>query len=338
MAIDVSSAPHPALIDLIGNNPDGLGSLAGSERLSFFLQTSVLWGVDDYGYIFGDIDIEDDDTILVEDGLTVFDGVVNPDEALEGALIINADGKLVMIQNPLEGASAAFVDDFVHEEGGNLVMELTPSTDPGDYPTIVTNTANIAGTFTALYQPGLYDDLFVYEDVIDAVTLTGGYDAAHTVDNSILLVTTAVEDLNNNIDLVVERTPFDDVIGLTKNQTAVGGGIESTYDHIYDGTQAYQNLVASLFAIDNADDYGLFLDQLTGAEYAQHLQSVLWSTQGGWLDHQRADGMRRRCCGLCAGRRLDGGTDGRCADGGDGLLRAWTRLCVGPCLWQLEQP
>jgi hypothetical protein len=109
------------------------------------------------------------------------------------ASCIDETGKLVMVQNPIEGASAAYVDHFEHEEGGNLVMELTPSTAAGDYPQIVANTANIAGTFTALYQPGFYDDLFVYEDIIDANTLTGGYDADHTVDNSILLVTTAVK-------------------------------------------------------------------------------------------------------------------------------------------------
>jgi len=299
MAIDVTDAPYAALIDLAGNNPDGLGYLVGNERLSPFVWSTVLSGagVDRYGYVFGDIDIEDDDTILVEDGLTVFDGVVNPDEALEGQLEIDVDGKLVMIQNPLEGASAAYVDNFVHQVGGNLVMELTPSTEAGDYPTIVANTATIAGTFTALYQPGFYGDFFTYEDVIDTNLLTGGYDAAHTVDNSILLVTTAVNDANNNIDLVVERTPFDEVAGLTKNQEAAGGGIENSYNDIYEGSEAYQNMVASLFAIDNGDDYALFLDQLTGAEYAQHLQSVLWSTRAvGWIINERME-----CAGGASG-------------------------------------
>ena len=43
---------------------------------------------------------------------------------------------------------------------------------------------------TALYQPGIYADHFVYENIIDANALTGGYDAARTVDNSLLLVAT----------------------------------------------------------------------------------------------------------------------------------------------------
>ncbi len=126
IAIDVSDAPHPALIDLIGDNPDGLGALAGNERLSSFLQDSVLSGVDNYGYVVGDIITEDDDTIVVENGVTVFDGVVNPDEALEGDLELDETGKLVMVQNLVDGPSAAFVDHFEHELGGNLVYELTP--------------------------------------------------------------------------------------------------------------------------------------------------------------------------------------------------------------------
>src|SRR5262249_13996499 len=259
--------------------PDGLGALAGSERLSSFLQESVLSGVENYGYVVGDIIMEDDDSILVEDGVTVFDGVVNPDEALDGDLELDQTGKLIMVQNPVDGASAAYVDHFEHGLGGILVYELTPSTAVGDYPTIVADTANIAGTFTALYQPGIYADHFVYENIIDANALTGGYDAARTVDNSLLLVTTAVNDDADNIDLVVERTPFDEVSGLKRNQHAVAGTIEKVYDRIDEGSENFQDLVGSLFTIDNAADYARFLNQLSGAEYAQQLQSVLWSTR-----------------------------------------------------------
>src|SRR5262245_48901206 len=203
--------------------------------------------------------MEDDDSILVEDGVTVFDGVVNPDEALDGDLELDETGKLIMVQNPVDGASAAYVDHFEHELGGNLVYELTPSTAAGDYPTIVADTANIAGTFTALYQPGIYDDHFVYENIIDANALTGGYDEERTVDNSLLLVTTAVNDDADNIDLVVDRTAFDDeAFDLKKNQHAVAGSLEKVYDKIDGGSENFQNLVGSLFTIDNATDYSKF--------------------------------------------------------------------------------
>ena len=229
--------------------------------------------------------------------------MVNPDEALDGDLELDETGKLIMVQNPVDGASAAYVDHFEHELGGNLVYELTPSTAVGDYPTIVADTANIAGTFTALYQPGIYADHFVYENIIDANALTGGYDAARTVDNSLLLVTTAVNDDADNIDLVVERTPFDEVSGLKKNQHAVAGTIEKVYDRIDEGSENFQDLVGSLFTIDNAADYARFLNQLSGAEYAQQLQSVLWSTRPiNWIINERME-----CAGIDGGGYVQAG-------------------------------
>src|SRR5262249_57143269 len=58
-------------------------------------------------------------------------------------------------------------------------------------------------------------------------------------------------------------------------------------------TNAFDQLVARLFTIDNKATYSAVLDQLSGAQFAQQLQSVLWSLRP--LDESVTDRMD---CGL----------------------------------------
>jgi outer membrane autotransporter protein len=64
---------------------------------------------------------------------------------------------------------------------------------------------------------------------------------------------------------------------LTENQTALGAYFN---DVAADSSGPFAGLLTSLAGISGAADYRNALDQLMGAEYAQHLQSVLWSTRG----------------------------------------------------------
>src|SRR5690606_9960090 len=48
------------------------------------------------GDIFGNIEISADDAITVSGGETSFEGIINPDQVLEGSLAIAADGTLYM--------------------------------------------------------------------------------------------------------------------------------------------------------------------------------------------------------------------------------------------------
>ena len=124
----------------------------------------------------------------------------------------------------------------------------------------------------------MYEDSFSYEDVVIAGNLnavSGTGFAEPVVDNSVLLETVSVED-GNMIDIEVDRVAFDEVSGLTRNQNAAAGAVENVYDSI-DPDFDFAALVGSLFTL-NEDDYPVFLDQLR-AQYAQHLQSVLWSTR-----------------------------------------------------------
>ena len=99
----------------MGNNPDGLGAAVafgelGDAPISDFLQT-VFQG-QTMGYIVGDIEISDEDEIIVTDGKTLFDGVVNPECEGEtpcdrGELTINGPG---------------VDDDGIDRAGGTLVL------------------------------------------------------------------------------------------------------------------------------------------------------------------------------------------------------------------------
>src|SRR5262249_29702496 len=153
-AIDTEDAPGTAEIVLMGNNPDGLGAEAanfgigddgkiaadgnGKFQISDFLKT--VFDGQSFGYVYGDIEIGDDDDIVVSDGKTLFDGVINPEDEGEdgrnGDLkilgpyvdddgVARAGGTLVLLQNEAEGPSEAHVDEFDLDEGGTLMVELT---------------------------------------------------------------------------------------------------------------------------------------------------------------------------------------------------------------------
>jgi uncharacterized protein with beta-barrel porin domain len=172
----------------------------------------------------------------------------------------------------------------------NPPVALTSFT-PGSYSQVLANTVHLGGgTLQALYLPGFYANSTTYQHVIEGAAVSGTF--ASVTDNSILLNTTA--DVHDGapgfVNLNVTRTAFGSVSGLTQNQSSAGGGIEKVYGQLPGpGTNpaslgsssqaAFDKLVAGLFTIDNAADYGKALDQLSGAQYAQQLQSVIWSTR-----------------------------------------------------------
>jgi outer membrane autotransporter protein len=250
------------LIDLQGNNPT-------SHDDGIFRREDA--------YILGDIDIGPDDSIEVTNGKTFLDGIINPDEEFEGDLSIFDDGTLILLNREF-GPSAAFVDTFTVESDGTLGAEFTPDTTPGEYPQVHANDASLDGTFYAIYRPGLYGDAFTYQDVIDtpsAANLTGNF--ATVRDNSALLVTEAVDDGTGNIDIVVTRQGFGALAGQTHNQQSLGNAIEDIFGDI-DPLSNFGLLVGNLFTL-NEDELADQFDSLAGAEYAQYLQSVLWSTR-----------------------------------------------------------
>lgn len=275
-------APNAVDINLRG----GAAGSAGKEIVEQFDLVSpevqdALSENDSYGYVYGNIQIITDDNINVTDGVTIFDGIINSDGVRTGDLRIFDDGKLVMVQNDIDLPSKANVELLDVDSTGTLIYELTPLNNEGtDYSQIFANTADIEdGNFIALYRAGFYADATLYDNIIVSNNRIGEF--GNVDDNSALLKTTAFYDFDGdsdqNVDLYVERIAFDDVSDMTKNQKSVGGAIENVYTDIDPDTD-FGRLVANLFTLDDGD-YQSFLDQLTGAEHAEHLRSVLYSTR-----------------------------------------------------------
>jgi outer membrane autotransporter protein len=324
------AAGGPATLNLSGNDADGTGYKLGNDYLSNLVKSSLATQSGRYGYIFGNIELGKLDTINVVDGYTIFDGVMTA-----GALNVRDDGVLALLINADVGPSAVDVGSFDLASDGTLVFELGPSTASGDYPQISAATATVNGKAIAMYQAGLYADSFRYEAVVSSGSAMTVADPdtgfVEVQDNSVLLDTRGEMVGDNQIDLVVNRVAFDQAVsGLTQNQNAVAETIEDVYGDI-DPNSDFAGLVGSLFSL-NADDYPEFLNQLTGAEYAQHLQSVLWSTR----TINRLVTERMECSGATPGYMESSGLSADLGDGtsatatADAPSMADTNACFEP--------
>ncbi|MFL6735440.1 MAG: autotransporter domain-containing protein [Sphingomonas sp.] len=248
------------------------------------------------GNVTGDINVQTGDAINVTGGETNFNGVINAscyDAAAiaaggdnpaasscgVGTLTVNGGGNLHLTVDPVDGPSYVFINTFNMGADGTLTYDLPPATGgtatPGTYPQIFADTANLDGTLVAniASSSGLYDTT-LYDNIIDANVRNGTFDAC--VINgiptaSLLLHAGCVYDNQNNVDLAVTRTPFDQVAGLNGNGVAVGTGLDSYFDVGLTGGAA--NMFADLFLMTDAANYNTALNMLSGSSYANYLNS-----------------------------------------------------------------
>lgn len=273
LAIDVSQAPNASVINLL-----------------------------DGGKIYGNIAIQDGDTINVRDGETLLDGVINPqcvpgayingdDPALSscgvGTLNIVDKGVLVLADPRIsgdpklyDGPSYAFVKEFNIDASGTLALALEPDKGgvqaAGSYQQVFADTANVDGTLEARFAPkdGLFADSYSWDNVVDANTLEGKFD--HCViggayAGSLLLDLDCAYDSGNNVDLKLTRVAFNAVDGLNRNAGSLASALEEIYGPGLTGGIA--DLVGDLFLIGDAADYNTALNQVSGSSYANYLQS-----------------------------------------------------------------
>ncbi len=246
MAIDVDEAPNPSVINLLGD-----------------------------GSIYGNVEIAGTDLITVAGGETSFDGIIRPglhssrrprrlvldSDLLEtgsncgvGTLTIEDTGTLFLrdqrndpaFADMYDGPSYVFVEEFNVDEGGTIAFELQPGRlRRRSRSAPIRRSSRMSPTSTARSKRGsspstaCIDDLF-YDNVIDANDRNGGVRRSQCVigghlAGSLLLDLDCIEDADNNIDLGLTRTPFDDVPGLNDNGTSVGEGLECIYDVGPDG-------------------------------------------------------------------------------------------------------
>ena len=273
MAIDVSQASNPSVINLFGN-----------------------------GMIYGNIGVRAGDQVNVQSGTTYFDGVVNPSDlpaggisaaALDsglagvGTLNIRSGGDLILADPRLttpaamyDGPSYALLDTLNIASDGTLTLELEPGASgaqaAGSYSQVFANNANLGGTLVANVTPasGLFDDSYSWDNVIDAKVRNGSFQRCSlggVHEGSVLLILSCTNDSNQNVDLSLTRVHFNQVAGLNGNGSAVGTALEAIYGSSLTGGIA--QMFGNLFLINQAGRYDAALNQLSGSAYANYLNS-----------------------------------------------------------------
>lgn len=255
-AIDTSGAPNPVDIRFLGNSS-----------------------------VYGNIRLGAPDTITVATGTTTFDGIVNPTGTpAVGSLTVANGATLYLVNQPTgntsyDGPARVNVNTFTLASGSTLRLQMPSATAAtaaqASFPRVTAGTANLTGANLVLQlntPNGLYDNLYTFNDVIDANTRNGQFASVVTNTRSVLLTPLAVYDANANVDITLTRVGFDDVAGLTANQTATGGAIERVYSPTQTGV--FGNLLTNLFLIDDAGEYADAMNQLSGAQYAGHMQAL----------------------------------------------------------------
>jgi uncharacterized protein with beta-barrel porin domain len=249
--------------------------------------------------VYGNIQISADDTITIASGVTTLDGIINPEApmvgsigvfaagpigALTGSLTVANGATLYLVDQPngntaYDGPAGVNVDSFTLASGSTLQLQLPSSTLQASaqaaFPYINANAVTLTGANLVLVvntPNGLFDDAYVFNDFIDSETRTGQFANVTTHTGSVLLTPSATYDTAANVDLRIDRVAFDAVAGLTANQAAAGGAIESVYSPTQTGD--FGSLLANLFLIDDAAAYGDAMNQLSGAQYAGHMQAL----------------------------------------------------------------
>ncbi len=142
-----------------------------------------------------------------------------PDARFEndGSLAISAAGS---------GATHQISGTFVQTSTGSLGLRLDAG---GGHDSLVTGTAQIAGSLILTPQSGLYANTTSYSNLLVATdALRGGFDKVATT--SPFLLANVTED-GNSVGAVLTRLPFNSLPGLNQNQQAFANALERGYNN-----------------------------------------------------------------------------------------------------------
>ncbi len=222
-----------------------------------------LKGTKQAGNIYGNILLGDggnDPSIVVSDGTTRFNGIIEPNSSFSGSAPYTGTGtldiqdggtfKLVLNQDPstpsdfryygLTNADQArvYVDTLNVESGGILSIGLSTDSATGHYGqvfagNIVNDSGQIAGDLKGHFIPGVYATNFhaTYESVVNNTSIDHNTWAFNDVYSNTPLITVTEEVVDGHINLVANRGVLNSFENSadTKNQKSVGGSIDSFY-------------------------------------------------------------------------------------------------------------
>ena len=206
------------------------------------------------------------------------------------------------------GEGTLYIDDDTNvtltgaytQTDGTLEFQLTSSTLPADYGHINAANAALGGRIAAYVQGDTFASVggntFVYQNVITGVT-AGTFVNAGTIDvNSIFFNGQAIVN-PGDVDIVLTRQSFVDALalpGLSQNQMAVGGALETIYNAGGFGSD-FEDLYNYLLSLGagHEQEVALIYDELGGAEHAD-LQEIGLRVSHGFTDliGERLDDMK----------------------------------------------
>jgi uncharacterized protein with beta-barrel porin domain len=193
------------------------------------------------------------------------------------------------ISAPGAGTSHVISGTFVQTASGTL--QLRVAANGGSDALQVAGNARLAGALTLATQPGLYANQTSYPGLVSATgTLTGDFASVQTT--SAFLLASLVPG-SNSVGAEVTRVAFDAWPGLTRNQQAVGAGLERGYQQaLSNGAGASAtSLYGSLFATTAASAGGIpaAYDSL-GGEGLTGSQQTLFAAGSAFVDAIREQG------------------------------------------------
>ena len=224
------------------------------------------------GHIVGDVAIGDGDVINVTEGNTYLTGNIAT-SGPGGDLNINTGGALWLQHGgtALGGRSVVTVANYNQGSDGTVAIGVD-AYDP-DSSQINGDTVVLGGNMVVQMNAGLYGDSVAYADIVTSgATIDTVWDDVSTISP---LMIAEVDYDTNNVDLLLTRVAFNDVAGLTRNQTSVASGIENAYGDP-ENSLAFNEVTGQLFTLDAAG-YADALDDLSGVEHAVAGQQVMRS-------------------------------------------------------------
>jgi subtilase-type serine protease len=164
------------------------------------------------------------------------------------------------ISAPGSGTAHVISGTFVQTAAGTLQLRVGGD---GSADTLQVGTGRLAGALTLATQPGLYANQTVYSGIVSATaTLTGNFATVQTT--SPFLQASALPVLNS-VTAVVTRVPFDALPGLTRNQLAVGAGLERGYQQAFADSTGASPSSATSGTASSADLYSSLFGSTTSA-------------------------------------------------------------------------
>ena len=226
------------------------------------------------GHIVGDVVIGDGDVINVTEGNTYFTGEI-ASNGVGGDLNIDTGGALWLQHGgtALGGPSVVTVANYNQASDGTVAIGV--DADDPNSSRIYGDTVVLGGNMVVQMNAGLYGDSVTYDDIVTSGALAPIDTVWDDVSSLSPLMIAEVTYHTNDVDLQLTRVAFNDVAGLTRNQTRVASSFENAYGDPGNSV-AYNDVTGQLFTLDAAG-YTAALDDLSGIEHAVAGQQVMRS-------------------------------------------------------------